>query len=159
MDAIRDWWERRDRREQRWLAALAILAALALLHQWVAVPLQAASDRNRTRIASERQRLSTMHARADEIAALARKPTKAEFRDLAETVRRLVAELPVSGSDPATVEAADRSVRVHIPATTFDALVGALEPALSNSGARIGALAVVALTTPGLVRVELEIVR
>jgi len=159
MEAIREWWEKRDRRERRWVAALAFVVAVVTLYQFVVVPLQAASERNRTRIASERDRLSTMHARIDEVTALARKSPRTEVGDVAGVAREIVAALPVSSAEPPTIEPGERSVRVRIPATTFDAFVTALEPALARASVRAVEVAVVALATPGLVRVEMELAR
>lgn len=156
---ISDWWERRSESEQRALRLLSVVAALAILAQFLILPLQQAADRNRERIADEQQRLLRMRSQASEIVELARRPAPAKTTDLRERVLSAFSRL-APASAPLIVEPASAGeVRVRLTEVSFDALIGALEPVLRDTRARVSEFSAIALAEPGMVRAELAIRR
>lgn len=156
--ALASAWQRASPREQRMLAAAAIVVALGIFYAWVWKPMTADIERLTRDLPRAQSVLDAARAQADNLVALERNPAPVRSQDALAAVERVLAERGMRSAVTA-LDLSEGRVRLTFAAVRFDAVPGLLDSLTRNAGVRVAEATLTPRVEPGTVRAEFALAR
>ena len=148
------FWQSRDPREQKILAAGAFLLVFALLYAYLWLPMSQQRERLRQQLPVMNGQLAQMKTQAREITQLKASAAAPQHGPVAEILNQSAVPAGIKGElTQVTPIAADRA-QVTLNSIAFDRWLGWVKILQTQYALRIESTQVAAATEPGMVKVQ-----